>query len=467
MPLEAAPGAPVAGTTPCFRPFDAGYDAKLLPKPQLEAMVVDTFRSFNLVGSGSPFNISTEALAHFVAELRSMYNDRLDFHNFHHAFTVFAVTAEIVREVLAAAPGGAQHQHPPLRPIHVLAILLAALCHDVDHPGLSNAFLNSTRAPPPSSSSGDTAAAAGGPHPLAVRYGDATASVVEAHHVELTTRLLSAEGGGEWPRAAAAAAATTTAGATVATSGAPPSPSEGLLNCMKGLDAAYTMELVTHAVMGTDLAVHKQLSEKLQMLGEVLGLSRAGAGGSEQTPAETPAPSEETAEELAARVKATVGEDFHHVVVQAVMHAADLSNPTMHFDTCAAWSLRLTAEFAAQARREADWKEGTAREETAAAGTATGSGGGYAAGGVGSGGGGVGGDGSVGAAATGEDCSARVAHLREKLKPIAKGETWFVENMILPYWTRFAEVYPPLQHHVARIRETLDTYAAIAAEHAA
>jgi hypothetical protein len=36
---------------------------------------------------------------------------------------------------------------PPLQPVHVLAILIAALCHDVDHPGLSNRFLLSTREP--------------------------------------------------------------------------------------------------------------------------------------------------------------------------------------------------------------------------------------------------------------------------------------------------------------------------------
>jgi hypothetical protein len=34
---------------------------------------------------------------------------------------------------------------PPLKPVHILAILIAALCHDVDHPGLSNKFLLSTR----------------------------------------------------------------------------------------------------------------------------------------------------------------------------------------------------------------------------------------------------------------------------------------------------------------------------------
>jgi hypothetical protein len=37
----------------------------------------------------------------FVDQVCGLYNDDLKFHNFHHAFTVFAVSAEVVRAVLA------------------------------------------------------------------------------------------------------------------------------------------------------------------------------------------------------------------------------------------------------------------------------------------------------------------------------------------------------------------------------
>ena len=44
-----------------------------------------------------------------------------------------------------------------------------------------------------------------------------------------------------------------------------------------------------------------------------------------------------------------MSEDFYHVIVQAILHAADLSNPTLDFEVCCAWSLRLAAEFKAGA----------------------------------------------------------------------------------------------------------------------
>ena len=44
--------------------------------------------------------------------------------------------------------------------MHVLAVLLAALCHDVDHPGLSNKFLLSTRETPEAAAAAAEAAIA-------------------------------------------------------------------------------------------------------------------------------------------------------------------------------------------------------------------------------------------------------------------------------------------------------------------
>jgi len=37
-----------------------------------------------------------------VRQVCALYNDSLHFHNFHHAFTVFAVSAEVVRAVVLA-----------------------------------------------------------------------------------------------------------------------------------------------------------------------------------------------------------------------------------------------------------------------------------------------------------------------------------------------------------------------------
>ena len=471
-----------------FEPFAAGHDARLVPKPELEAMVVRVFRSFNLVGEEETsssrggngigtgaFNITHAALARFVREVCALYNDDLAFHNFHHAFTVFAVSAEIVRAVQGAAPGATneKQKRPPLQDIHVLAILLAALCHDVDHPGLSNAFLNSTRAAQGTGNPASSPAAAestAAPHRLVARHGGETTSVVEAHHVELTTRLLHGAGieneGGETDEGAAEPPATTA-----------PAAEGGLLSGMAEADAAYAMQLIEHAIMGTDLAVHKRLTHKLETLGKVLGFANAkvlgfddAEGENEQTPGEEGKLDDET---LAARIRTAVGEDFHHVVVQAILHAADLSNPTLDFRTCAAWSLRLCAEFDGSAAREAEWKNNaraTTGEETTTTGTGTGTanccykheyhtgtGTGTGTGDAGSGGGARGGGDRAG--------KEEADDVRKKVMPLAKSETWFVENLILPYWSAIAVVYPPLQRHAKRVRETAGIYAAMAAEH--
>ena len=59
---------------------------------------------------------------------------------------------------------------PPLGPLDVLALLLAALCHDLEHPGTTNAFQVNTGSV------------------LAQRYNDA--SVLENHHCHLCFQLL-------------------------------------------------------------------------------------------------------------------------------------------------------------------------------------------------------------------------------------------------------------------------------------
>ena len=248
-------------------PFGRGFDAFLVPKQRLVESVVGTFRSFGLLDA---FGMSTAAMLGFVRQVCALYNDDLKFHNFHHAFTVFAVSAEVVRAVLADVTprSGGRPALPPLQPVHVLAILIAALCHDVDHPGLSNKFLLSTREPSEVAGGVVRGASAGAEgaagavsgavsraaHPLAALHGGRTVSVVEAHHAATTARLLSQplpgaagdtadEGGGvpggvNEPR-------TSTPASTSASSG-----SAGLLDAMSPADAAYVMRLITHAIMG-------------------------------------------------------------------------------------------------------------------------------------------------------------------------------------------------------------------------
>ncbi|CAN0499931.1 unnamed protein product [Ectocarpus sp. 12 AP-2014] len=88
------------------------------------------------------------------------------FHNLSHAVSVTHASFTIVKTSRADSL---------LRPLDKLGLLVAAFCHDIDHPGNNNAYeVNSIS-------------------PLALQYGDS--SVLERHHVFVTYQVLLEEGG--------------------------------------------------------------------------------------------------------------------------------------------------------------------------------------------------------------------------------------------------------------------------------
>ncbi|KAJ2761148.1 3',5'-cyclic-nucleotide phosphodiesterase, partial [Coemansia nantahalensis] len=88
----------------------------------------------------------------FVAILESAYYDN-PYHNFHHAIDVTQCTFYILhmlgmfsgaghRRASMRSPDDAPFQlHTILRPVDVMALVVASLCHDLGHPGLNNAFM--------------------------------------------------------------------------------------------------------------------------------------------------------------------------------------------------------------------------------------------------------------------------------------------------------------------------------------
>eukprot|EP00440_Ansanella_granifera_P050728 gb/GFBE01054979.1/.p1 GENE.gb/GFBE01054979.1/~~gb/GFBE01054979.1/.p1 ORF type:complete len:653 (+),score=98.07 gb/GFBE01054979.1/:1-1959(+) len=107
--------------------------------------------------------IPLDCLKEFVAEARQGYQDN-PFHNWFHGFSVY----QHCFHQLSCAPifGG-------LSSTQGFGLLIAALCHDLGHPGVTNSFLIRT--------SGE----------LALRYNDV--SVLENHHASLTCQLLRKE----------------------------------------------------------------------------------------------------------------------------------------------------------------------------------------------------------------------------------------------------------------------------------
>jgi GAF domain-containing protein len=121
----------------------------------VRAMLID----FDLINN---FNIDLVRLENFVDQVKLLYGRRENpFHNFKHGFSVmhssFLILAKTTAVTLFAA-----HE--------IYALLIASLCHDIDHTGHSNAFEVNRGSQ------------------LAVQYNDR--SVLEMHHSAVTFKLL-------------------------------------------------------------------------------------------------------------------------------------------------------------------------------------------------------------------------------------------------------------------------------------
>ncbi|KAI3633598.1 hypothetical protein MIR68_008545 [Amoeboaphelidium protococcarum] len=107
-------------------------------------------------------NDQEDAMWQFLYAVRDQYNDN-PFHNFTHGFTVLQMMYCLIT--------GCYLTDGKIHTIDILALCIAALCHDLDHPGLSNAFQVAAQTD------------------LALRYNDS--SVLENHHCATTFRILT------------------------------------------------------------------------------------------------------------------------------------------------------------------------------------------------------------------------------------------------------------------------------------
>lgn len=104
-----------------------------------------------------------------------------------------------------------------LNSFQVLSVLLAAICHDIDHPGHNNAFETATLSE------------------LAIRYSDD--SVLERHHCAVTFAIMQEEGC-------------------------------GLLSSMTPSEFAQCRRIIIYSILATDMKEHTELSRKLAQLSD-------------------------------------------------------------------------------------------------------------------------------------------------------------------------------------------------------
>ena len=123
----------------------------------------------DITGLIDQFGIKLQPLSSLLQAVCAGYRPN-PYHNFQHAVSVLHVSYLLHR---AGPPNVEGNDQPPvvLSKLELLALFLAALGHDIDHPGVTNAFLCNSYAP------------------LALCYNDE--SVLENHHAATTWTLLN------------------------------------------------------------------------------------------------------------------------------------------------------------------------------------------------------------------------------------------------------------------------------------
>ena len=91
---------------------------------------------FNTLGLSERFQIENATLKKFLAAVEHGYNRNNFYHNSIHAADVTASTLFLIQKGLSRCGN--------LVDLDVLSLVVAALCHDIGHPGVNNAFLVAT-----------------------------------------------------------------------------------------------------------------------------------------------------------------------------------------------------------------------------------------------------------------------------------------------------------------------------------
>lgn len=121
---------------------------------------VSIFQSLGLLGL---YDIRRNELTNFLVAVRSNYQDN-PFHNWAHGFSVFHFSFYILKLTKVSDHLNGQD---------ILGLLVASLCHDIDHPGNTNAFEINTSSE------------------KALLYNDV--AVLENHHASCTFKILASE----------------------------------------------------------------------------------------------------------------------------------------------------------------------------------------------------------------------------------------------------------------------------------
>ncbi|KAM5306178.1 cGMP-specific 3',5'-cyclic phosphodiesterase isoform 2-T2 [Glossophaga mutica] len=156
-----------------------------------------TVRMFTDLGLAHSFQMKHEVLCRWILSVKKNYRKNVAYHNWRHAFN----TAQCMFAALKA--GKIQSK---LSDLEVLALLIAALSHDLDHRGVNNSYIQRSE------------------HPLAQLYCHST---MEHHHFDQCLMVLN-------------------------------SPGNQILSGLSIEEYKTTLKMIKQAILATDLALYIQ-----------------------------------------------------------------------------------------------------------------------------------------------------------------------------------------------------------------
>lgn len=144
--------------------FDYNIDPYDHEDETLEEAVIEMLTHYDLLRH---FSVSEATVRNFLVQVKSFYNPKNLFHNFKHVWGVMHLSFQLLTR------GGDEY----LFPLDIYATMIAALCHDIQHPGNNNAFEVATAS--------DLSK---------VKSYNVDAGILERHHATITHSLLNAPG---------------------------------------------------------------------------------------------------------------------------------------------------------------------------------------------------------------------------------------------------------------------------------
>jgi len=161
---------------------------------------------YDELGLTARFHIPRRTLVHFMLMVRKGYRDT-PFHNWKHGFGVMHHAYALINNL---------NLRSVFTEVDIIALLTAAVCHDLDHRGTNNSFQTSSRSV------------------LADLY-SSEGSVLERHHLAQTMCILNSAGC-------------------------------NIFENMSHSEFKQTIDRIKHAILATDVASHLQIIPQLQKL---------------------------------------------------------------------------------------------------------------------------------------------------------------------------------------------------------